>query len=321
VKAFATLRNYLPRLLRVGAAASVIVIFFTLVFVKQVNAQMNDLAVHFGDELARLPGEQALSGAIDGDFYRVSINGAHANVSSGVTKSDVATVLADMFADCTDHADGMVDDFKDLRHAVQPGAKRARTGAPGFSAVKELVDNDKGYVVCFANGHEVSQLEAFPLVREAATTGDLTRLGHVRYVTAKKQKDGSTLVVAVWTNSPFNVKTMFPKEGDTPGSDPVGIARPAGSRRLLTSTVEGAPAAVRVYEVPMNEDEAMAFYSEALPKAGYQVVVNTDAPQTGRMFAQGPVAFLVTAKQTEPGKSAISITESRMDHARVLVAE
>jgi predicted phage gp36 major capsid-like protein len=78
---------------------------------------------------------------------------------------------------------------------------------------------------------------------------------------------------------------------------------------------------VRVYEVPMNEDEAMAFYTEALPKAGYQLVVQTDTAQIGRMFAQGPVGFLVTAKQTDAGKSAVSITESRMDNARVLVEQ
>lgn len=304
-----------PRFLRASAAASVLAFLFTTVLVRQVHAEVDDLAVHFGDELSKLPGEQALSGAVDGDFYRVSVNGARANVASGVTKSDVGTVLADMYADCTEHADGMADDFQDLRHRVQPGAARARAGAPGFSVVKNQIDDEKGYVVCFANGRELSPVEAFPLLQEAVKTGDLTRIGHVRYVTAKKQRDGSTLVVAVWTDAPFNVRTMFPKEGDTPGSDPKGVARPAGSRRLLTSTVDGAPAAVRVYEVPMSEEEAMAFYAAAFPKAGFPAVVNADAPAAGRIFASTRTAFHVAVKNMEEGKSVVSITESRTSAA------
>lgn len=300
-----------PRLVRASAALSVAVFFFTVIFVKQVHAQVDDLAVHFGDELAKVPAEQTLSGAVDGDYYRVSINGANAQVASGVTKSDVGTVLDAVFADCSAHADGMAEDFKDLRHAIQPEAARTRGGAPGFGAVKNQTANDKGYVLCFANGHQLSQLEALERLQETVHTGDLTKIGHIRYVTAHKQPDGTTLVVAVWTDSPFNVNAMFPKEGDAPGSDPVEIARPDGSRRLLTSTVEGAPAAVRIYDVPLSEADAMAFYAKALPAAGLPSIVGSDAPKGGRMFGTPQRAFLVQAANAEPGHCIVTMTESR----------
>lgn len=312
----ARLRALAPRLLRASAAVSVLAFLGTMVFVRQVHAQVDDMAVHFGDELTRVAGEQQISGAVDGDFYRVSINGAHANVATAVTRSDVTTVIDELYAGCEKHADGMADDFKDLRRTVEPGAKHANTGAPGFGALKNRVDNDKGYVLCFANGHELSSVESVTLLREAMETGDLTKVGHIRYITARKQGDGTTMVVAVWTDSPINVKTMFPEEGDTPGSDPANIARPNGSRRLLTATVQGAPAAVRVYEVPMNEDDAMKFYLDVMPKAGFPVAVDSDDPKAGRIFTNGPVSFLVGAKNTEPGKSVVSMTESRIATAR-----
>lgn len=309
-------KAYLPRILRASAAVSVLAFLGTMVFVRQVHAEVDDLAVHFGDELTKVAGEQEMSGSVNGDFYKVAINGAHANVATALTKSDVATVIDQLYASCEKHADGMAEDFKDLGHTVQPGAKRAESGAPGFGTLKNRVDNDKGYVLCFANGHELSQLESATLLQEAMATGDLTKVGQIRYITVRKQKDGSSMVVAVWTDSPFNVREMFPKEGDSPGSDPAGIMRPMGSRRLMTSTVEGAPAAIRVYEVPMNEDDAMKFYMEAMPKAGFPAAVTSDDPKAGRIFSNGPVSFLIGAKNTEKGKSVVSMTESRIATAR-----
>lgn len=305
------LAPYLARVARVSVALGALSVIAMLLLARSVRAQMTDLTVRFGDELSKLPREQGLSGDVSGDAYRVLVNGSTAQISSGSTALGVAEVLSHAFDDCSQHADGMADDFSRLDRAIQPNAARTTKGGPGFSVIKQQVDDDQGFVICFANGRELSTAEALERLRELADTGDLSRIGYLRYVNARKAKDGGTFVYAVWTDSVFNVKTMFPETGDAPGTDPVGVKRPDGARRLFSATVEGAPAALFVYDVPLDPAETLRVYAEMFPKAGYPAISFSETTEVGLVFATQERNFLVQATPAGEGHSNASITESR----------
>jgi DNA primase len=68
-------------------------------------------------------------------------------------------------------------------------------------------------------------------VTEFSLTGDAARLGDMRYVAARKQDNGKTQVIAIWSEGKFDIAAMFPDEGDAPGTDVQ--QRAAAERRWL----------------------------------------------------------------------------------------
>ena len=305
----------MPRLLRVSAAATMLTLIASLALAKKVYGNVSDMAVHFGDELSKLPSEQRLGDMATSDVYRIRINGATLQIATAVTDTGVDDVLARAEDDCRAHADGMAADFSHLGKVLPKDAPHAEQGAPGFGFVRTEVKDEHGYVICFANGRKLSPLEAWERVGEAAKTGEISKIGHLRYLTARTDAHGKTKVVAVWTDQPFNVFEMFPAEGDAPGSDPPNVPRPDGSRRIFTSYAEGAPAAIRIYDVPLNRADAYRFYEEKMRESGFQTRMWAKDPDLGAAYGNAVGDYIVLAAETSEGHSNVTITESRMRKA------
>jgi hypothetical protein len=84
-------------------------------------------------------------------------------------------------------------------------------------------------------------------------------------------RDGKyTMFVAMWSEGALNFRQMFPAHGDAPGSDPVGIPRPQGTRRVLSTQPLGSKATLNVYQAERQGAlELGNFYAEQLPAAGF----------------------------------------------------
>jgi len=310
-------QRMMPRVIRVTVAATALSLIASAALAKKVYGDVNDMAVHFGEELAKLPMDQTTGRIVEGDYYRLRMNDAPLNVASALTHAGVGKVLQRAEEDCGAHADGMATDFAHLEKVVQSNAPHAEAGSPGFGVVRSEAANKIGYVLCFANGGKYSPLEAWQQVAEAARTGELTKIGQVRYVTARKDGEGKTRVTAVWTDQPFNLFEMFPTTGDAPGSDAPNMPRPEGARRIFTAYAEGAPAAIRVYDVPMNSHDAHQFYQEKMPGAGFQPQLWTEDQRFGAAYSNPIADYIVVATEAPNGHSAVTITESRMRQVTV----
>lgn len=83
-------------------------------------------------------------------------------------------------------------------------------------------------------------------LRRFLASGDLSALGHLRYVQAERGRH-ATSFAALWSDGPLPLTTMFPARGDVPGSDLPEVPRPPGSQRLLVVEEAGEPLQLRVY--------------------------------------------------------------------------
>ena len=86
---------------------------------------------------------------------------------------------------------------------------------------------------------------------------------------AERSPRGGSRVVTLWSEGSLDLGRMFPAAGDAPGTDSSVVPRPAGSRRTLSASVEGFPAAIRIYESAASPDELVASAGAALRAAGF----------------------------------------------------
>jgi hypothetical protein len=120
----------------------------------------------------------------------------------------------------------------------------------------------------------------------------------VRYTLAERAADGTTRITTVGNASATPLADLFPAEGDSPGSDIAGIARPERSRRTLTAMVESG--SVRIYESPLAMTEAMRSYDAAMSGLGY---VATASLADARMYRRDGRSYAVSFNATSDGSS------------------
>jgi hypothetical protein len=299
---------WVARGLRVTLATSLVLVAFGLVAVRVSYARATDAGMNFGDELRQI-GEHHLSGDLSTDAYKVSINGQTIDASSAETKRPMHEVLDYFQAQCNEDAQGLSDRLTHLQATV--GAMPSTAGIPGFMTVRRE-QQDRGFVFCMAADHKVSTQEQLRRIKSLGSSGDFGRIGDVRYVSVRIDGDRSN-VVAAWTHGKFDVRTMFPKEGDAPGEDFGNVPRPEGGRRILTGTVAGAPFGVNAYEVSGAPTEAMTAVDAKLISAGWKLTtVPAGVPQVSRFYSLGNTMDVgVSATATHRGQSDVSYIVSR----------
>jgi hypothetical protein len=110
-----------------------------------------------------------------------------------------------------------------------------------------------------------------------AESGDLARVGGLRYVYARATDEGTHFLV-FHTDESLNIYEMFPQTGDAPGRDVPGLPRPEGARRFMSAWEEGDPHAITMYATTrQSADELRGWYREALPGAGWTLYEPTEA--------------------------------------------
>jgi hypothetical protein len=307
-----TPRDLLARLTRATVTSFVVLVCFGTIASRRVYAEVNDSALHFGDQLLRLH-ETPISGDVGGDFYRLHVNGQPIDIASGTT-SRSSTFMLDYFErQCREHADGMKDQFVSLQTTLDQDTLPAGEGYKGLGTLRSE-RGPRGFVVCFAEGRSVSDADKAERVTQAAKTTDLSRLGDMRYVVVEDIGQGSH-IVAAWTHGSFDLGKIFPKEGDVPGVDISTAPRPAGSRRVLSASADGAPFGLIAYEATGGEEQVTAGVGAALAKAGWTKAAGVPVQLTsfGEAYSLGNLdLFVSTAPGATRGKTSVSYTYSQM---------
>jgi hypothetical protein len=249
------------KLVRLGTYFLFVALILTVVAARIAYAHAKRMALDTGNELVRLTGNANLSGV-----YRLRINGEEVRITSAVSSGEPKEIADRFQKSCEEHADGLATEFATLRESL---ATPPRTeGGPGAGLLREDAEGSS-VVVCFATGGETSGAKMYARVADFAKSGDLSKIGHVRYVLAKKAHGGGAHVVALWTEGTLDVKKMFPESGDSPGSDVPNVMRPPNARRVLTAYAEGTPYAVRTYESAVKGEAILKQYDDVMPKTGW----------------------------------------------------
>jgi hypothetical protein len=131
---------------------------------------------------------------------------------------------------------------------------------------------------------------------DGASSDELHR---VRYTLAHRRDDGSIAVTTVVNASATPLSELFPAEGDAPGSDLEGVARPEQSRRTMTAVV-GSDHAVRVYESALAVEAAVTSYDRQMSALGY---ATTGSLADARMYRKDGRSYVASFRGTTGGST------------------
>ncbi len=125
-------------------------------------------------------------------------------------------------------------------------------------------------------------------------------LHRVRYTLAHRREDGSIAVTTVVNASSTPLEQLFPADGDAPGSDPEGIARPADARRTMTAVVGNGEHTVRVYESALPIEASIASYDRQMSARGF---ATTGSLEDARMYRRDGRSWVASFRATTGGST------------------
>ncbi len=125
-------------------------------------------------------------------------------------------------------------------------------------------------------------------------------LRRVRYTLAHKRDDGSVAVSTVINASSTPLHELFPAEGDAPGSDLEGVARPADAKRTMTAIVGRGEHAVRVYESSLALPAAVTSYDGRMATLGF---ATTGSLEDARMYRKDGRSYVASFRATTGGST------------------
>ena len=214
-----------------------------------------------------------------GSERRVTLNGAPLFFRKTTERGSLDEVMARVASACASgneaSAFGVSDNLDD--GAARPIALArvfAQESEGGVRASLCIFEGDEG-----ASGEEVHR---------------------VRYTLAHRRDDGSIAVTTVVNASATPLQELFPVEGDAPGSDLEGVARPEQSRRTLTAVVGSADHTVRVYESPLAVEAAVNSYDGKMGALGY---ATTGSLADARMYRKDGRSYVASFRATTDGST------------------
>lgn len=134
--------------------------------------------------------------------------------------------------------------------------------------------------------------------KEGAADSEEAR--RVRYTLAHRRDDGSIALTTVVSACGTPLNEIFPAEGDAPGSDLEGIARPDNARRTLTAIVGKNEHSVRVYESSMAVPQAVTSYDQKMGALGF---ATTGSLEDARMYRKDGKSFVASFRATTDGST------------------
>lgn len=263
-------------------------------------------AAHERREQVRAAKEMdALSGMVSqieiapGGEQRVTINGAPMVFKKHTEQGSLAEVMARIAKQC---ASGNENTAFGVTKATDDGTAKPLELE---RVVTEGEGDVKASLCVFANDDDRAE------ARE--------ELKRVRYTLAYKRDDGSIGVTTVVNASSTPLNEMFPAEGDAPGSDLEGVARPEASKRTLTATVDARGGAergvqgttqhtVRVYESTLGLSSALASYDQRMDALGFET---TGSLADARMYRKDGKSYAASFRGTTGGSTIALVPFSR----------
>lgn len=265
------LRAILPNLARLFAFLLAVYAVGMVVVARQVRAETDEILLGVGAQM------MAYAEADAQDAPRtLRLNGQRLLFGSGHTRDHSVGEVLDFFEGRCRSRDGrLVDQLGELAAARQ-------IEAPDTSMMDATLREETGrggFVACFDVGEEREGIEGLVARLQAfADTGNLARMGGLRYAYARPTEDGGTHFLVFHTDEELNVYEMFPATGDAPGVDVEDLPRPANVRRLMSAWEEGDPHSLSMYtSTTRSADELRTWYSRELPGSGWELVEPSEA--------------------------------------------
>jgi hypothetical protein len=229
----------------------------------QARAQVGEGLMDLGAQMMRFSQARRQDAPRD-----LMLNGQRIRFSSGTADRTAREVLDFFEARCADADGGLTEQVESLRQQRPDAFDGERSSSP----VLREGDDRQGYVACLDFGQSIGVTELAERLVRFGETGNVADVGEMRFVFAEQNDEGATHFVAMWTTGSFDLNRMFPEQGDAPGRDIEGLARPDRARRILSSWEQGQPYTLSVYET--REDEAVLerFYRNALDQAGWTIL-------------------------------------------------
>lgn len=295
-----------PLLLAFGAAIAVGGSF------RQAQAQLDENLLELGARMMRYE---------DADTQRAPrdlvVNGQVLRISTGTVGRPMRAVLDVFERRCADADGELTEQLRDLQQAHgDEDEDISMLEAPILRTEGER----QGYVACIDLGPtSVSVAELAERLQAYQRSGDVGEIGDARYVFAEQSGTGdeaSTHFVALWTTGSFNLRRMFPEDGDAPGDDPEALPRPPEARRVLQGFERGQPHTMTVYETRVDEADLERFFERELAEHGWDVSVTPrqtgrDVPTTFVAERGGNTAVVVLNTNLRTGRASAAIFESR----------
>ncbi|HSO00453.1 MAG TPA: hypothetical protein VLS89_19310 [Candidatus Nanopelagicales bacterium] len=287
------------KLVRLGAYCSFVCLVVGGLSLRSAYGDVKEAALEIGSELGRL-------GDV-GEQRPIRLNGQPIFVSSTVQPIPLEELLDKVEERCEKDPMAVVDALPGLPEAARKElAERQRSRVA--AGVVRHEGHDRGMVACFMRpegaagvGSRVAALNAF------VDTGDLGKLGNLRYVFAERTEDGRSHVVTAWTDGSFNLYDLVAADGDTPGSDLEGVPRPLRSVRLLTASVDGVPYSVRIYDSGAPPEAIIAQYDRDLIERGWELLAAKMKSQQRVYGREG--AHLYVLPREDRGRTLVSLVQ------------
>jgi hypothetical protein len=201
---------------------------------------------------------------------RVEINGESVYLSMGTAHDNVSAVL-DYYQRWCEQRSGHVADVVRAQspEGIRQVWEHANFAGRSFETWRSG-DDHEGYVACVdvGEGQRLSGSEFTRRIQAVVNTGDLSNWGNLRYAYVTRGTTG-TRILTVATDGKFQVLTMFPTEGDAPGSDAPGLARYPGMRRVLSAHEDTQPNSLGMYTVRAPIGDVKSWYGQEMARRGW----------------------------------------------------
>lgn len=184
--------------------------------------------------------------------------------------------------------------------------------------LRELRGEAEGTGLCFAGLAEAGISEAVERFRRFTVDMDLTEIGPVRYLYARKLPAGTQLFL-ITAEGPLSLKRVWSTDGkDVEGTEPIAGARPKSSVRFMSLRTLSSPFALNAYESTQRATQLLSDYAAQAQTLGYEAldleqlsqgIVPT--PQTARevrVLRNGDALLIATALDRASG-SVMSVVQ------------
>ncbi len=257
----------LPKVLRLGVFctfASALVLFLSA---RAVAHNAREGLLSFGHEMMRYAGHGAM-----GPERRLAVNGAEVRFATGSSADSVSDVLGFYESRCAEHDGGLRAQMQELGASGRVAAGLVGAGRRSPATLRGGGET-QGFVACLdARGARWTLDELTARLQRFGATGDVSAVGHLRYLYAERAENGRTRFIGFWSDRALNVREMFPTTGDAPGEEIPGVTRAPGLRRLLLAREDGEPYGVAIYAGVAEREGVERHYREAMTRDGWALV-------------------------------------------------
>ena len=239
---------------RALAAIAFVAVLALLLAFRSAKAAAAEGLLGFGGELMQWTQVHPHSGP-----RTLSVNGIQVHLMTISTPLSVSDTLEHLHALCRQ------------RGGIQVPPELARATHPVIEGTVSRVFSREGVLACLDTGGPLDIEALTQRLGRVVETGDLSRLGDLCYVLARRDGDATSALI-LWTEGSTPLRAAFPASGDAPGVDPEGCPRRTGSRRLLSAREHGEPYSTTIYAMDSGDSgEVERWYETALAGGGWHV--------------------------------------------------